>query len=99
MNSSITAVAGLTVGHASSEADQSGCTVLLGPFRAAVDVRGLATGTREIDALDPTHLVPRIDALLLTGGASSRLLGAIRSPGREIPDLVLRGLAVVAAQT
>lgn len=38
-------------------------------------------------------------ALLLTGGASSRLLGAIRSPGREIPDLVLRGLAVVAAQT
>jgi len=38
-------------------------------------------------------------ALLLTGGASSRLLGAIRSPGREIPDLVLRGLAVVADQT
>jgi type III pantothenate kinase len=37
-------------------------------------------------------------ALLLTGGGSSRLLGAIRSPGREIPDLVLRGLAVVAAQ-
>lgn len=36
--------------------------------------------------------------LLLTGGASSRLLGAIRSPGREIPDLVLKGLAVVAAQ-
>lgn len=38
-------------------------------------------------------------ALLLTGGASSRLLGAIRSPGREIPDLVLLGLAVVADQT
>ena len=37
--------------------------------------------------------------LLLTGGASPRLLGAIRSPGREIPDLVLRGLAVAAAQT
>ena len=76
MNSSITAVAGLTVGHASSEADQSGCTVLLGPFRAAVDVRGLATGTREIDALDPTHLVPRIDALLLTGGSAPGLAAA-----------------------
>lgn len=36
--------------------------------------------------------------LLLTGGASFRIQGAIRSPGREIPDLVLRGLAVVAAQ-
>jgi len=37
-------------------------------------------------------------ALLFTGGAISRLQGAIRTPGREIPDLVLRGLAVVAAQ-
>lgn len=35
--------------------------------------------------------------LLLTGGAASRLQGAIHFPGREIPDLVLRGLAVVAA--
>ncbi|MBL8270348.1 type III pantothenate kinase [Steroidobacter sp.] len=35
--------------------------------------------------------------LLLTGGASPRILGAIRAAGREIPDLVLRGLAVVAA--
>lgn len=36
--------------------------------------------------------------LLLTGGAASRLQGAIRCAGREIPDLVLRGLAVVATQ-
>ncbi|HEY0939922.1 MAG TPA: type III pantothenate kinase [Steroidobacter sp.] len=36
--------------------------------------------------------------LLLTGGASGQIQGAIHSPGREIPDLVLRGLAVVAAQ-
>lgn len=35
--------------------------------------------------------------LLLTGGAAARLQGAIRAPGTEIPDLVLRGLAVVAA--
>jgi type III pantothenate kinase len=35
-------------------------------------------------------------ALLLTGGAAARLQGAIHFPGREIPDLVLRGLAVVA---
>ena len=37
-------------------------------------------------------------ALMLTGGASSRLRAAIRSPGQEIPDLVLRGLLVTAAQ-
>jgi type III pantothenate kinase len=36
---------------------------------------------------------------LLTGGASPRLRGAIRCPGREIPDLVLRGLLVVATST
>jgi len=35
--------------------------------------------------------------LLLTGGAGARLQGAIHAAGREIPDLVLRGLAVVAA--
>jgi type III pantothenate kinase len=34
--------------------------------------------------------------LLLTGGAAARVQGAIHAPGREIPDLVLRGLAVVA---
>jgi L-aminopeptidase/D-esterase-like protein len=76
MNSTITAVPGVVVGHASSNEEQTGCTVLIGPFRAAVDVRGLATGTREIDALDPTHLVPRIDALLLTGGSAPGLAAA-----------------------
>jgi type III pantothenate kinase len=35
--------------------------------------------------------------LLLTGGGSARVQAAIHSPGREIPDLVLRGLAVVAS--
>lgn len=76
MNSSISAVKGVSVGHASAQDGSTGCTVLLGPFRAAVDVRGLATGTREIDALEPTHLVPRIDALLLTGGSAPGLAAA-----------------------
>ena len=76
MNSTITAVPGISVGHASWTQDGTGCTVLLGPFRAAVDVRGLATGTRELDALQPTHLVPQIDALLLTGGSAPGLAAA-----------------------
>ena len=36
--------------------------------------------------------------LLLTGGACRRIQAAIHAPSREIPDLVLRGLAVVAAE-
>jgi type III pantothenate kinase len=37
-------------------------------------------------------------ALLITGGAGHRLRGAMRSVGREIPDLVLRGLFVAAGE-
>ncbi len=66
----LTDVPGLAVGHAGDPAAATGCTVVLGPFRAAVDVRGLATGSRELDALSLTHLVPRADAVLLTGGSA-----------------------------
>lgn len=76
MNASITAVPGVQVGHAASSKYATGCTVLLGPFRGAVDVRGLATGTRELDALDPSHLVHQIDAVLLTGGSAPGLAAA-----------------------
>ena len=76
MNGTITAVPGIVAGHASLNTDPTGCTVLLGPFRAAVDIRGLATGTREIDALSPRHLVPQIDAVLLTGGSALGLAAA-----------------------
>lgn len=76
MNATITAVPGIRVGHATDARDPTGCTVVLGPFRGAADVRGLATGTREIDALRPTHLVPHIDALLITGGSAPGLAAA-----------------------
>lgn len=39
-------------------------------MRAAGYVRGRATGTREFDVLSPSHLVPAIHALLLTGGSA-----------------------------
>jgi len=72
----ITAVPGIRVGHATDTEARTGCTVVLGPFRAACDVRGLATGTREIEALSPLHLVPRADAILLTGGSAFGLAAA-----------------------
>lgn len=69
----LTAVPGLSVGHYTDAAAATGCTVVLGPpdgMRAAAYVRGRATGTRELDALSPGHLVPAIHALLLTGGSA-----------------------------
>jgi L-aminopeptidase/D-esterase-like protein len=39
-------------------------------MRAAVCLRGRATGTRELDVMDPRHVVERIDAILLTGGSA-----------------------------
>jgi L-aminopeptidase/D-esterase-like protein len=75
-NPTITAVSGLRVGHATRERGGTGCTVLLGPFRGACDARGLATGTRELETLAPTHLVPQIDAVLLTGGSAFGLAAA-----------------------
>jgi L-aminopeptidase/D-esterase-like protein len=48
----------------------------MGPFRAAAEVRGMATGSRELGVLDPLHLVPEVDAILLTGGSAFGLASA-----------------------
>lgn len=64
---------GLAIGHATDEAGATGCTVVRGadgPFAAAVAVVGRATGSRELGTLAPTHLVERVDAILLTGGSA-----------------------------
>ncbi|HEV8265145.1 MAG TPA: P1 family peptidase [Gemmatimonadales bacterium] len=90
----LAAVPGITVGHATVPAHATGCTVVLGPpagLRAAATVRGRATGTREIDALDPRHLVDRVDAILLAGGSAYGLGAAdgvmrwLRERGRGLP--------------
>ncbi len=64
---------GIVVGHATNVEGVTGCTVVRGdrdPFRAAAAIVGRATGTRELDALSPNHLVDRVDAILLTGGSA-----------------------------
>lgn len=76
MTGRITDVPGLRVGHATDAAARTGCTVVLGPFRAACDVRGSASGTREIEAISHLHLVERADAILLTGGSAFGLAAA-----------------------
>src|SRR5256885_17175945 len=72
----LAAVPGITVGHATIDDHGTGCTVILAPeagMRAAVCLRGRATGTRELDVMDPRHLVERIDAILFTGGPAPGL--------------------------
>jgi L-aminopeptidase/D-esterase-like protein len=69
-NRTLTAIPGIAVGHATDREARTGCTAVLGPFRAAVDVRGLATGTRELAPLSHLHIVDRCDAILLTGGSA-----------------------------
>ncbi len=68
----ITDVPGIKVGHASDFEALTGCTVILCEEGAigVVDIRGTATGTRQIDALTQIHLVDKIHAILLSGGSA-----------------------------
>ncbi len=72
-NATLTGVGGIRVGHASVPGGGSGVTVLLGPFRGAAELRGTATGTREMPVLRGDHLVPFLDAVVLTGGSAMGL--------------------------
>jgi L-aminopeptidase/D-esterase-like protein len=65
-------IGGLRVGHASDPVGLTGVTVLL-PDRPAVggvDVRGRAAGVHGLEFLDPRHLVPTVDAVVLAGGSA-----------------------------
>lgn len=65
---------GVAVGHATDEAGATGLTVIRGvtqAMRGGVAVFGRASGSRELAALAPDHLVNgRVDAVLLTGGSA-----------------------------
>ena len=71
-NQTLTAIEGITVGHATDTAARTGCTVILCPSgaTAGVDVRGAAPGTRETEALRSGRLVQEAHAVLLTGGSA-----------------------------
>ena len=72
INRTLTAIDGITVGHATNLTARTGCTVVLCPAgaTAGVDVRGAAPGTRETEALRPGRLVQKAHAVLLTGGSA-----------------------------
>ena len=64
---------GLVVGHATDASGATGLTVIRadhGALRGGCAIAGRATGTRELHALSPEHLVDRLDAIMLTGGSA-----------------------------
>jgi L-aminopeptidase/D-esterase-like protein len=65
-------IPGLRVGHATDLAALTGVTVVL-PDRPAVggvEIRGWAAGIHGLEFLDPRHLVPTLDGVVLAGGSA-----------------------------
>lgn len=74
----ITDVSGVLVGQAEDRNARTGVTVIMpeAPAIIAGDIRGGGPGTRETDLLDPSTLVDRADAVVLSGGSSYGLAAA-----------------------
>jgi L-aminopeptidase/D-esterase-like protein len=71
-NSTLSAVAGIRVGHHTLSERPTGCTVVLvdGEAVGGVSQRGGAPGTRETDLLNPLNMVDRVNAIVLAGGSA-----------------------------
>ena len=65
-------IAGVRIGHASDFKGLTGCTVVLceGGAVCGVDVRGSASGTRDLAPCLPGHVVERVHAVFLSGGSA-----------------------------
>jgi L-aminopeptidase/D-esterase-like protein len=74
----LTDIPGILVGHASDFDGLTGCTTILCEAGAVggVDIRGSATGTQELDLLNPLHLTPKIHGIVLAGGSAFGLEAA-----------------------
>ena len=72
-NKSLTAVAGIRVGHFTLSERPTGCTVVVVDGDGAIGgyaQRGGAPGTRDADLLNPLNAVEQINAIFLTGGSA-----------------------------
>jgi L-aminopeptidase/D-esterase-like protein len=65
-------IPGLRVGHVTDAGGLTGCTVILSdaPAVGGVEIRGWAAGVHGLEFLDPRHLVPTVDGILLAGGSA-----------------------------
>src|SRR5439155_6415336 len=77
-NRTLTAIAGLKVGHHTLTERPTGCTVVLvdGDAVGGVSQRGGAPGTRETDLLNPLNMVDKVNAIVLAGGSAFGLEAA-----------------------
>jgi L-aminopeptidase/D-esterase-like protein len=90
-------IPGLRVGHVTDAVGLTGCTVILSdaPAVGGVDIRGWAAGVHGLDFLDPRHLVPTLDGVVLAGG-SAYGLEAIWGVMRYLEE---RGVGFPTSQT
>lgn len=74
----LTDIPGIRVGHVSDYEALTGCTAVIceGGAVAGVDIGGSATGSEELDVLNPLHLTPQIHAICLSGGSAFGLEAA-----------------------
>ncbi|HTG10702.1 MAG TPA: P1 family peptidase [Candidatus Eisenbacteria bacterium] len=65
-------IPGLRVGHVTDAVGLTGCTVILSdaPAVGGVEIRGWAAGVHGLEFLDPRHLVPTLDGVVLAGGSA-----------------------------
>src|SRR5208283_5842323 len=74
----LTDIPGIRAGHVSDFDAITGCTAILceAGAVAGVDIRGSASGTEEIETLDPGHVTEQIHGILLAGGSAFGLEAA-----------------------
>ena len=74
----LTDIPGIRVGHASDLKALTGVTAILCEAGASggVDVRGSATGTQELDVLNPSHVTDKVHSIVLSGGSAFGLEAA-----------------------
>lgn len=82
----LTDVEGVTVGHWTHPSGATGCTVVVLPpdTVASGEIRGGAPASREFALLNPSRMIPSIDAVMLSGGSAFGLAcadGAMRELG------------------
>jgi L-aminopeptidase/D-esterase-like protein len=65
-------IPGLRVGHVTDTVRLTGCTVVLSdaPAVGGLEIRGWAAGVHGLEFLDPRHLVPTLDGVVLAGGSA-----------------------------
>jgi L-aminopeptidase/D-esterase-like protein len=86
-------IPGIRVGHVTDLQSLTGCTVVLPdqPAVGALEIAGWAAGVHGIEFLDPRHLAPTVDGIVLAGGSAFGLeavwgaLAYLEEHGRGFP--------------